>query len=70
MAFDAFALQHPMKPEAVQSRFLNDDDRKGSSGPLRRLPPQLGKNARAAPRRPRLARNASTFSRRSPATAM
>ena len=29
MAFDAFALQHPMKPEAVETRFLNDDDRKG-----------------------------------------
>src|SRR3984957_17406308 len=38
MAFDAFALQHPMKPEAVETRFLNDDDRKGFSGPLRRLP--------------------------------
>src|SRR5580693_9299413 len=43
MAFDAFALQHPMKPEAVDTRFLNDDDRKGFSGPLRRLPLELRK---------------------------
>jgi len=43
MAFDAFALQHPMKPEAVETRFLNDDDRKGFSGPLRRLPLELRK---------------------------
>jgi hypothetical protein len=41
MAFDAFALQHTMKPEAVETRFLNDDDRKGFSGPLRRLPLEL-----------------------------
>ena len=43
MAFDAFALQHPMKPEAVETRFLNDDDRKGFSGPLRRFPLELRK---------------------------
>ncbi len=43
MAFDAFALQHPMKPEAVETRFLNDDDRKGFSGPLQRLPLELRK---------------------------
>src|SRR5271166_6274624 len=43
MAFDAFALQHTMKPEAVETRFLNDDDRKGFSGPLRRLPLELRK---------------------------
>src|SRR4029077_7155609 len=43
MAFDAFALQHPMKPEAVETRFLNDDARKGFSGPLRRLPLELRK---------------------------
>ena len=49
MAFDAFALQHPMKPEAVETRFLNDDDRKGFSGPLRRLPLELRK-ARQQPR--------------------
>src|SRR5580704_10506724 len=36
-------LQHPMKPEAVETRFLNDDDRKGFSGPLRRLPLELRK---------------------------
>src|SRR5664279_5911650 len=43
MAFDAFALKHTMKPEAVETRFLNDDDRKGFSGPLRSLPLQFGK---------------------------
>ena len=48
MAFDAFALQHPMKPEAVETRFLNDDDRKGFSGPLRRLPLELRKRASSA----------------------
>ena len=48
MAFDAFALKHTMKPEAVETRFLNDDDRERFSGPRRRLPLPLG-NAR--PRR-------------------
>lgn len=38
MAFDAFALKHTMKPEAVETRFLNDDDRERFSGPRRRLP--------------------------------
>src|SRR5208283_1206645 len=43
VAFNSFALQHTMKPEAVETRFLNDDDRKGFSGPLRRLPLELRK---------------------------
>ena len=34
VAFNSFALQHAMKPEAVETRFVNDNDRKGSSGPL------------------------------------
>src|SRR5208337_172607 len=41
--FNSFALQHTMKPEAVETCFLNDDDRKGFSGPLGCLPLQLGK---------------------------
>ena len=32
-----------MKPEAVETRFVNDNDRKGFSGPLGRLPLQLRK---------------------------
>jgi len=43
MAFDAFALQHAMKPKAVETRFLNDNDRKGFSGPFQRLTLQLRK---------------------------
>jgi hypothetical protein len=43
MAFDAFALQHAMKPEAVKTCFLNDNDGKRVSRPLRRLPLQLRK---------------------------
>ena len=43
MAFNSFALQHAMKPEAVETRFVNDNDRKGFSGPLGRLPLQLRK---------------------------
>src|ERR1700676_2561550 len=43
MPFDAFALKQAMKPEAVETCFLNGDDREQFSGPLRRPPLQLGK---------------------------
>src|SRR5208282_329760 len=37
VAFDPLLLQRPVNPEPVQSRFLNDDDRIGRSGPRQRL---------------------------------
>ena len=36
-------LQHPVNPEAVQSRLLNDDDRKGLPRPRERLLLELRK---------------------------
>jgi hypothetical protein len=33
VAFDAFILQHAMKPKAVQTRLLNDNDRKVATRP-------------------------------------
>jgi Domain of unknown function (DUF4167) len=41
MALNSFTQQHTMDPEAVQPRFLNDDNREGFSGPRARFPPEL-----------------------------
>ncbi len=43
MAFDPFILQHTVNPEAVQPRFLNDDDRERFSCPRKRLLLELRK---------------------------
>src|ERR1700737_1603743 len=43
VAFDLFALQHTVNPEAIQSRLLNDDDREGFSRPRERLLLELRK---------------------------
>jgi len=43
VAFNPFLLQHPINPEAVQTRFLNDDDWKRYAGPRQCLAPQLRK---------------------------
>jgi hypothetical protein len=43
VAFNPFLLQHAVNPEAVQTRFLNDDDRQGFTGPRKCLTPQLCK---------------------------
>ena len=69
MAFDAF-VQHPMKPGAVETRFLNDDDRKGFSGPLRRLPLEFRKARQQRRDVPGSHGMLLAFSRRRPATAM
>src|SRR5450631_3884806 len=37
VAFDSFALQHAMNPEAIETGFLNNHYRKGFSGPRQRL---------------------------------
>ncbi len=67
MAFDAFALQHAMKPETVETRFLNDDDRKGFPGPRQRLLLQLRKarqQRRNVPGRHRMLRHLLAAARR------
>jgi hypothetical protein len=43
MALNSFTRQDTVDPEAVQPRFLNDDDREGFSGPRARFPPELRK---------------------------
>src|SRR6202044_3343714 len=43
MALNSFAQQETVNPEAVQPRFLNDDDWEGFSGPRARFPPELRK---------------------------
>src|SRR4029077_5923116 len=43
VAFDPFALQNPVNPEAVQSRFLNDNDWERSFSPHQRLLPEFRK---------------------------
>src|SRR5271156_4963819 len=43
MALHSFTQQHTMNPEAVQPRFLNDDDREGFAGPRARFPPEFRK---------------------------
>ena len=43
MAFNPFILQRTMNPEAVQSRFLNDDDRERFPSPRQRLLPEFRK---------------------------
>ena len=70
MTLNSFAQQDTVNPEAVQPRFLNDDDWEGFSGPRARLPPELWKSAPAAQRYPRRTRCAWTSSLRGPATAM
>src|SRR5271169_1848522 len=43
VAFDSFLLQRAMKPEAIETRFLDDHDRKGFPRPCKRLLLQLRK---------------------------
>ena len=42
MALEPLPFQQPVKPEPVQPRLLNDDDRKDLPGLRRSLAPQLG----------------------------
>jgi hypothetical protein len=49
MALNSFAQQDTVNPEAVQPRFLKNDNWEGSSGPRARFPPELRK-ARQQPR--------------------
>jgi hypothetical protein len=69
MAFEPFILQHTANPEAVQPRFLNDDNRERFPSPHKRLLSEL-REARQQHTGPGQAHSASTFSRRRPATAM
>ena len=41
MALNSFTQQDTVNPEAVQPRFLNDDDRERFSGPRVHFPPEL-----------------------------
>ena len=71
MAFDALALRaRTMKPEAVETRFLNDDDRKGfsevRSDAFRLSLQKRASNAATSPARMECLR---TSFRRTPATA-
>jgi hypothetical protein len=43
MALNSFTQQDTVNPEAVQPRFLNDDNREGFAGPRARFPPELRK---------------------------
>src|SRR5580704_11337595 len=43
MALNSFAQQDTVNPEAIQPRFLNDDDWEGFSGSRARFPPELRK---------------------------
>jgi hypothetical protein len=51
MALAALRLKDPMKPEAVQTRLLNHDDRMERPGPRQRFAPQLRQpgNAETSP---------------------
>ena len=43
MAFYSLILQHPIDPEAIESSFLDDDEREDLPRPYPRLLPELRK---------------------------
>src|SRR5271166_1319239 len=48
MALNSFAQQDTVDPEAIEPRFLNDDNREGFSGPRARFSPELQKRPSSA----------------------